>query len=372
MSPLRSITALGIVTALLSAGCGKSSTQGHTREFRPSSGVPDSENPLPGFTLHNLDTRLPGLRKYSVMSRQIDLSDLKEPKDSPRGTDLTVSFSGLTEQECNEVKSVYSVPWQENLSQLACSDAGARKNLSLQNFLSPFMQAALSLTYAKELYLYRKNELDPASPKDSALIARFDGKASATEWYQFLETNCWSTAYEVGRYDSGQTPKAEIHTVGLEEVDKIFTSPTYTKVIRQKSPIDSFKVSSVQDYQFGDIIIIRNKFFIVHVATVIDRNLVFEKVGNATGLPYRLVDFDSSFFPYKNNPRWPATIEIRRQIRPFPSVRDIPDLQLFNEWTEEKTLNRYEALIKVVPLLRKGNLFQFPEQAFQRSTTEPR
>lgn len=283
-------------------------------------------------------------------------------RDSQR-THLSISLGTLSRAQCEVARKTYADGWKQNLSGVDCATANGQKNFLLDDFLTPVMQATLRHTFIPE-----KTESTRALTADERKQygISIGGEVLISKT---AETNCWSTAYEVLRRNSGSSPIYTVHNLLPQEVDLRLMSSQLSKTILSgvqasevKNKLPSLGVS------FGDYIIVRDKPMameagsksdVVHVTVLIDEGIVFERVGTDSVFPMRLAQLDEVVSDYAN-----AKYDVRRSLQDFPD----PKTEKFSrQVTQSMEGNVYEVTIDLKDLLlTKSNTgrYSLPPDAY--------
>lgn len=269
-------------------------------------------------------------------------------------TNVFVYFGLLSRASFETIKKALSFRFLGNISGVEYSPD---REYTLNDFLTPVMQATIGNAFhSAHVSKYR-----PLSPQEEAKWNISGGRYVVESE---ANTNCWATAYEVARATSGQAPDFSAHTVNPKDADKIFTSAEYT--------LDRFGKRSHREIRaglekfgafFGDILIIRgpNKE-ILHSAVFIDTGLLYEKVGNESGLPYRLVRWQDIAADYPE-----GSYEVRTVKKPFPHVKQIPGVNLTSVASSEGSVFNTNIVVKDYRLTRGARGYSLPPGAFGKN-----
>jgi len=295
--------------------------------------------------LPGLRAKLPNLEHTAILQR----FDTKAGTERQQ-TNVMVYFGKLSRSSFEAIKQALSFRFLGNISGVEYSPD---REYLLHDFLTPVMQATLGHAF----HSAHVSQDRPMTPQEEAKW-KISGGRYVVE--SEANTNCWATAYEVARATSGQAPNFSAHTVNPIDADKIFTSAEYT--------LDRFGQRSHSEIRagldkfgafFGDILIIRgpNKE-ILHSAVFIDTGLLYEKVGNESGLPYRLVRWQDIVADYPQD-----SYEVRTVKKPFPHIKDIPGVNLTPVASSEGSVFNTNIVVKEHSLTRGAGGYSLPPGA---------
>jgi hypothetical protein len=269
--------------------------------------------------LKNLETAVPGI-KYQIHQDSLDLKQYEE-KYSPLALGdylrLRVVLLNVDRSRCLQLKKHFA---GEN-SLVACEAlAKTSKEMDLKLFLEPVIQATEGKTYLNQAVNLSpgfkfKDGFAVESPKNAE---ERDSLGNALSRSYVEETNCWGTAWEVARRS-----KEEFSIqVGDFELPKfIQDKKNVTEVIPKTKDLNQF-AQQLNRIQYGDMLIVsqKNSGAILHVATFIDQQVLFEKEGNAIQFPFRLTPLEQITKLYgKRN----GFFKVIRPKAKFPSAESV-------------------------------------------------
>jgi hypothetical protein len=286
------------------------------------------------FKLKNLDKALTksGIAYESVVkgvTKEILKTDDSDGKVKLRQkSNLAFSFGKLDEKTCEVVRRTYADSIKEGFSGVDCSRDSNRRDFGLIDFLTPLMQATSNLSFDWE-----EMELGER-PLTKEEIKKYEIEHEPFKFVhgKSINSNCWTTVYEVARRN------ATSFTVNLifdTDADIIFKSDKYTKL--RNSP-GKQTPENMKDWllkyppSFGDILIVYDGNSILHAATFIDENLLFERVGGYVRFPYRVGELSDIFADYPK-----GKYDVRKVIRDFPHVKDA-NMPLFSEMAVDESM----------------------------------
>jgi hypothetical protein len=326
------------------------------------------------FELKNLTKVLPKLKYTAELEQFQYMGEAEQKYPNTLLAHVKIWFGQLSEFECNTLKKAYTVPWKPNLSGVDCAKEAGNRNFFLEDFLTPVMQATLRHHFRPENSVLRNSQLNPENSEDLARLKKYKHNTKnlspACIITKSLENNCWSTAYEAARFTDGKNPNYSVHVIDPMDVDKIAKNDDkngYTELkLRQTAMPEGLKAASNVDIAFGDLLILRDKNkpnVMLHAAMFIDKNLVFEKVGNACGFPIRLAQLSDSVSIYNN-----ATLEIRSVKKDFPHPKDIPNRVIYYEGQEDSgTVREHQNAMKDFELVKQPGIgYRLPSEAYEQ------
>lgn len=343
--------------------------KGKTKEFEDLKVDETKELDADGLALPRLSKALGGpirtaLPKFKAVKRILQTST---PEERQRTT-VRVWLDVLTKEQCEAIKATLADGWAPGSTAVDCARDAGTKPFALEDFLTPVMQATLYKTFHVETSETFR-ELTPDEEKKWKVSG--GGMITTTE----LSTNCWSTAYEVQRRQRGASPNYTVHNLLPNEVDAFMSNDANTRS-RGKGMNGAQLTEWIGKYgaDFGDLLIVRQdadddgKPDLVHVATFLDHDLLFERVGTDGGFPTRLATLKDNVVLYPK-----ATFEVRRldaTAKDFPHPKDAKFTLKFEEAAEGSVYNT-TIFLKDLKLVRAANgRFQLPPEAKQKSIGE--
>lgn len=344
------------VSVFVLAGC---KTRSHNETKRPPGSranefvqAPKDDSKKTPIT--NLDALLPKLKARGVAPLAAVWELFSNVQDVRQARHAKVYFGPLTPKQCETLKETFVDSWVKGSSAIDCNrvdlqpgekfdenftkvaDASGKPiHFLLDHFLTPVMQATLGYTFNEESEETTRTATD-------AEMKRFglnpgDGPVMVVEG-KYLDTNCWSTAYEVARQEKPDPAKNnvvdfDVHVAPPDAVEAAFLNPDNSTDRTQgglsadafKGWIDKWGVN------FGDMLLVRgtsmadsdmgsSKMSLLHAAVFVDNGLVYERVGNLPGLPFRLGDVMDTHAQYKDMEN--VKFHILRMKNALPPVKD--------------------------------------------------
>lgn len=199
---------------------------------------------------------------------------------------LKINLGQMSQEQFRQVKALYS-----NLSQVKYDK---EKNYDLVDFLPPVIQSTVNKTF-QDTYINLSDlsdvELDDGNP---AAIEIFSLAKNGIGFF----TNCWGTTWEVLKSINAKITD-KITDKATDKITDKFTKQTYILSWPSRDTMgDIFRDKKLSEpihpnkSQFGDVIAIYLKdgrdLSLQHTATVIGKNLIFEKTDTSADDPYRL------------------------------------------------------------------------------------
>lgn len=194
---------------------------------------------------------------------------------------LVVRLGRLTETQFNRIDKLYG-----NRSP---ADYNPEREYRLKDFLPPVVQAVLNKTFTpigydlsflkKSSYQRKIRKLKKASPigEEGLMVDGLLWNGLSTE------TNCWNATVETLNAINAGTSTYRIFTPPRWEIDRELKSAYFGKPVTSESKLqqwDTLLISEKSPYTGIEIL--------QHTALVINKQLVFEKVGSTADHPYRL------------------------------------------------------------------------------------
>jgi hypothetical protein len=236
-------------------------------------------------------------------------------------SDLRVSLGKLSEAQWKVAERVYADGWDTNLRHRAYKPG---HSYSLKGFLSPAMQANLGIVFDAQVQ-QTERPLTAAEQRRHRVLGGMMVTRTVTD------TNCWNTTREVNRRQpaqraGGKPSQFTVCNFDPEVVLAQLQSPQYSRSRTQAFVTAPQLKGWVGRWgaNHGDTLIVKDRVAreggdrveMVHAASFVDRNLVFERVGN--GLAARLTTLDNVLKHYPH-----AKFEVRQMLpgQNLPHVR---------------------------------------------------
>ena len=256
----------------------------------------------------------PGVKKINYASVVENLESNKAFIADEMKSNIKVWFGKLDKEQCELVKRTYADSWESGLSGVDCAKDANKRNFYLQDFLSPAMQANLRVAFHAE------TDSQFRDLTESEKI-EYDIRIGVAIELKTLDTNCWSTTFEVLRRSETQYT---VHNYSPVKVESFFKNNLQS---RTNSTMKSSALKSwVNQWgtSFGQVLLVRDTIIdpgtnvptyeMVHSAVFVDKNLVFERFMN--GAPARLVTLEQLLATYPN-----ADFEVYKAPNKFPHVK---------------------------------------------------
>lgn len=270
-----------------------------------------------------------GAATYSVTEETVDLShhmnefSIRSDDDGKR---LQVAIKGLDPKQCEAVKAAYAGA----RSPVDCASVTPDQKLDLTQFLEPAIQATNGQTFAPERY-----SLDTNATYDSFGELHIDWEKESEEKDSTgngllrvvqTETNCWGTAWEIARKS---TTSLDVQVGDQVEVMAYMLSPKNSKeVIAAEKNLSKFRAKAAAA-RYGDILVVKTGKFVVHMATFVDQELLFERKGNSAMYLNRLMGLEAIGALYVDGFS-DVSFSVIRPLALFPAMREV-----FKDWRYE-------------------------------------
>ncbi len=268
------------------------------------------------FKLSNLETIAPGIQ-YKVYQDSLELKAYEEKYRPLAADDLLshrVVLQNVNSIRCQQLKDAFA---RENSLVDCASLKNTSTKMDLRYFLEPVIQATAGNVFLNQDIIlsagYKVKDGEIIYPANSEETDSSGGYL--TRKYVEL-TNCWGTAWEVARR-SKDNYSVE---VGSDLLAFMTNKKNVKEVIAKTKDLTQLK-QKLNQIKYGDILLVLdNTGYIMHAATFIDQQLVFEKKGNETKYAFRMSKLEQITKEYK---RFKPQYHVIRPKAKFPTAESI-------------------------------------------------
>ncbi|MBO9668454.1 MAG: hypothetical protein J7501_16770 [Bdellovibrio sp.] len=244
--------------------------------------VPTTGSQKIQLDLKSLKAAVPGI-EYQVYQDSLDLNPYQSRWNPLNPTDYfrhRVILLNVDRTRCLQLKNHFADASLVNCEFLKNNP----QEIDLRAFLEPAIQAVEG-----KIYLNQEVVLSPGIKMEDGFVVstvptleEHDSRGGLLVRNYSEETNCWGTSWEIAR----RSNKDFSVQVGSGDLNKFLQDKrNVTDVVATTKDIAKY----LREIKYRDILIVSDKKSgqVLHVATFIDQNLLFEKQGNATQYPFR-------------------------------------------------------------------------------------